>query len=36
MMKDFLSWLGGQGRSPAEVTLKQELERIMGKNTARI
>ena len=35
-MKDFLSWLGRQGRSPAEVTLKQKLERILGKgNHAR-
>jgi hypothetical protein len=35
-MKDFLSWLGRQGRSPAEVTLKQKLERILGKaNQAR-
>ena len=30
-MKDFVSWLGRQGRSPAEVVLKQELERILGK-----
>ena len=30
-MKDFLSWLGRQGRSPAEVTLKQKLEKILGK-----
>ena len=30
-MKDFVSWLGRQGRSPAEVVLKQKLERIMGK-----
>jgi uncharacterized protein (UPF0210 family) len=30
-MKDFVSWLGRQGRSPAEVTLKQKLERILGK-----
>jgi uncharacterized protein (UPF0210 family) len=30
-MKDFLSWLGRQGRSPAEVMLKQKLERILGK-----
>jgi hypothetical protein len=28
-MKDFLSWLGRQGRSPAEVILKQKLEKIM-------
>ena len=35
-MKDFISWLGRQGRSPAEVTLKQRLERILGKiNQAR-
>lgn len=34
-MKDFLSWLGHQGRSPAEVTLKQKLERILGKGTSR-
>ena len=32
-MKDFLSWLGRQGRSPAEVTLKQKLERILGKGS---
>ena len=28
-MKDFISWLGRQGRSPEEVTLKQKLERIL-------
>lgn len=30
-MKDFLSWLGSQGRSPAEVMLKQKLVRILDK-----
>jgi hypothetical protein len=30
-MKDFLSWLGRQGRSPAEVVLKQKLEKILRK-----
>jgi hypothetical protein len=30
-MKDFVSWLGRQGSSPAEVILKQKLERILGK-----
>lgn len=30
-MKDFVSWLGRQGRSPAEVVLKQKLERILGR-----
>lgn len=30
-MKDFLSWLNRQGRSPAEVILKQKLEKILGK-----
>ena len=30
-IKDFLSWLGRQGRSPAEVILKQRLEKILGK-----
>jgi hypothetical protein len=35
-IKDFLSWLGRQGRSPAEVTLKQKLERILGKSNSRI
>lgn len=35
-MKDFLSWLNRQGRSPAEVILKQKLEKILGKvNRAR-
>ena len=35
-MKDFVSWLGRQGRSPAEVMLKQKLEKILGKaNHAR-
>jgi uncharacterized protein (UPF0210 family) len=35
-MKDFLSWLNRQGRSPAEVILKQKLEKILGKaNHAR-
>jgi hypothetical protein len=32
-MKDFVSWLGRQGRSPAEVTVKQKLERILGKGS---
>jgi hypothetical protein len=34
-MKDFVSWLGRQGRSPAEVILKQKLEKILGKVVAR-
>ena len=35
-IKDFVSWLGRQGRSPAEVILKQKLEKILGKvNRAR-
>jgi hypothetical protein len=35
-IKDFVSWLGRQGRSPAEVMLKQKLEKILGKaNRAR-
>ena len=35
-MKDFVSWLGRQGRSPAEVVLKQKLEKILGNvNHAR-
>ena len=35
-MKDFVSRLGRQGRSPAEVILKQKLEKILGKaNHAR-
>jgi uncharacterized protein (UPF0210 family) len=35
-MKDFVSWLARQGRSPAEVMLKQKLEKILGKaNHAR-
>ncbi len=35
-MKDFVSWLGRQGRSHAEVILKQKLEKILGKvNHAR-
>jgi uncharacterized protein (UPF0210 family) len=35
-MRDFLSWLGRQGGSPAEVILKQKLEKILGKaNHAR-
>ena len=29
-MKDFVSWLGRQGRSPAEVMLKQKLEKIVN------
>jgi hypothetical protein len=29
-MKDFVSWLGRQGRSPAEVLLKQKLEKVTG------
>ena len=35
-MKDFVSWLGRQGHSPAEVILKQKLAKILGKvNHAR-
>jgi hypothetical protein len=34
-MKDFVLWLGRQGRSPAEVVLKQKLERILGKINQR-
>jgi len=35
-MQDFVSWLRRQGRSPAEVVLKQKLEKILGKaNHAR-
>src|SRR5229473_7386057 len=35
-MRDLLSWLGRQGGSPAEVMLKQKLEKILGKvNHAR-
>jgi hypothetical protein len=35
-IKDFLSWLNRQGRTPAEVILKQKLEKILGKaNHAR-
>jgi uncharacterized protein (UPF0210 family) len=36
-IKDFVSWLGRHGRSPAEVViLKQKLEKILGKvNRAR-
>ncbi len=34
-MKDFVSWLGRQGRSPAEVMLKQKLEKISGQGKPR-
>ena len=35
-MRDFVSWLNRQGRSPAEVILKQKLEKILGQvNHAR-
>ena len=34
-MKDFLAWLGRQGGSPAEVMLRQKLEKILGKLTTR-
>lgn len=34
-MKDFVSWLGRQGRSPAEVMLKQKLEKILGRKNRR-
>ena len=30
-MKDFLSWFGRQGHSPAEVMRKQKLKKILGK-----
>ncbi len=32
-MKDFLSWLGRQAESPAEVILREKLGRMLGKNT---
>ena len=32
-MKDFISWHGRQGRSPAEVTLKQKLERRLSRTS---
>jgi len=35
-MKDFVSWVGRQGRSPAEVMLKQKLERIFGQSKPRV
>ena len=34
-MKDFVSWLGRQGRSPAEVVLKQKLEKILARRITR-
>jgi hypothetical protein len=34
-MKDFLSWLNRQGRSPAAVILKQKLEKILCKVVKR-
>jgi hypothetical protein len=35
-MKDFVAWLQRPRRSPAEVILKQKLEKILGKvNHAR-
>jgi uncharacterized protein (UPF0210 family) len=34
-MKDFLSWLNRQGRSPAEVILKQKLEKIFSQGKSR-
>ena len=30
-IKDFISWLNRQGRSAAEVILKQKLEKILSK-----
>src|SRR6202158_6272570 len=32
-MKDFVLWLGRQGRSPAEVMLKHQLEKILRTGT---
>ena len=34
-MKDFLSWLGRQAGSPAEVMLRQKLARILTKGNPR-
>jgi uncharacterized protein (UPF0210 family) len=34
-IKDFVSWLGRQGRSPAEVILKQKLEKNIGQGKPR-
>jgi LysM repeat protein len=35
-MKDFLSWLGRQGGSPAEIILREKLGKMLGKgNQAR-
>jgi len=35
-MKDFLSWLGRQGGSPAEIILREKLRKMLGRaNEAR-
>ena len=34
-MKEFLAWLSRQGRSPAEVILKQKLAKILDKGNQR-
>jgi uncharacterized protein (UPF0210 family) len=34
-MKDFLSWLEREGRSPAEVILKQKLAKILDNGNRR-
>jgi hypothetical protein len=32
-MKNFLSWLGRQGGSPAEIILRQKVEKMLGQST---
>jgi hypothetical protein len=34
-MKDFVSWLGRQGRSPAEVVLKEKAGENIGQGKPR-
>jgi hypothetical protein len=33
-MKDFLSWLGRQAGSPAEVVLRQKVEKMLNRRTS--
>lgn len=34
-MKDFLSWLERHGGSPAEISLREKVRKMLGKQTSR-
>jgi len=34
-MQDFLAWLGRKGGSPAEITLREKVARLLGRQMTR-